>query len=62
MAIFITAGNPGCNDLDDEQELYYPAICRAVADLPYDGYFGQEFTPKSDVLSGLEAAFEVCEV
>ena len=28
---FHTAGNPGRNELDENQELYYPAICRAIA-------------------------------
>jgi hydroxypyruvate isomerase len=59
---FHTAGNPGCNDLNEHQELYYPAICRAIAATDYDGYVGQEFTPKGDPLVGLKHAFEVCDV
>jgi hydroxypyruvate isomerase len=59
---FHTAGVPGRNELDENQELYYPAIMRAIRDTGYDGYVGQEFTPKGDPLTGLEQAFKVCNV
>jgi hydroxypyruvate isomerase len=51
---FHTAGNPGRNALDHQQERYYPAICQAIAETSYDGYVGQEFIPKGDPLAGLE--------
>jgi len=53
------AGNPGWKDLDDQQELYYPTIYRAIAETGYDGYVGQEFTPKGDPLEGMEQANKV---
>jgi len=59
---FHTAGNPGRKDLDDQQELQYGAICRAIAATPYAGYVAHEFTPKGDRLAGLEAAFRTCDV
>jgi hydroxypyruvate isomerase len=59
---FHTAGNPGRNELDETQELYYPGICRAIAATDYDGYVGQEFTPKGDPLAGLQQAYDVCNV
>jgi hydroxypyruvate isomerase len=59
---FHTAGNPGRNDLDEEQELYYPAICRAIAATGYDGYVGQEFSPKGEPVAALEQAFKVCDI
>ncbi len=59
---FHTAGNPGRNELDDNQELYYPAICRAIAATGYDGYVGQEFSPVGDPLAGLEQAYKACDV
>ena len=34
----------------------------AIAATGYDGYVGQEFTPKSDPLAGLEQAYKVCDV
>jgi hydroxypyruvate isomerase len=59
---FHTAGNPGRHDLDETQELYYPAIMRAIAATDYDGYVGQELMPKGDALAALEQAYQVCDV
>ncbi len=53
-----TAGNPGRNDLDDEQELYYPAILRAIRATGYTGYVGHEFIPKGDPTAALHTTFE----
>jgi hydroxypyruvate isomerase len=57
-----TAGNPGRHDLDDEQELNYRAICRAIAQLPYDGFVAHEFFPKGDAIEALRSAFALCNV
>lgn len=57
-----TAGNPGRKDLDDEQELYYPAICRAIIATGYDGFLGHEFVPKGDPIAAMEHAYKVCDV
>jgi hydroxypyruvate isomerase len=57
-----TAGNPGRNDIDDTQELYYPAIVRAIGATSYDGYLGQEFIPKGDPVAALKDAFDRCNV
>jgi hydroxypyruvate isomerase len=62
IAHYHTAGVPGRRDLDDEQELYYPAICRAIAATGYGGYLGHEFVPKGDPIAALEAAFKTCQV
>ena len=43
-----TGGVPGRNEIDESQELYYPAIMEAIAHTGYDGYVGQEFIPSSD--------------
>ena len=59
---FHTAGNPGRRDLDDEQELNYPAICRAIAATGFDGYLAHEFTPRADRLEGLATASALCNV
>jgi len=59
---FHTAGNPGRHDLDDEQELNYSGICRAIAASGYPGYVGHEFQPKGDRLAALRQAFAVCDV
>ena len=57
-----TAGNPGRNDLDDAQEISYPAVMRAIADTGYDLYVAHEFTPRGDPLKALEAAYQTCDV
>jgi hydroxypyruvate isomerase len=62
LAHFHTAGNPGRRDLDDEQELNYRGIMKALAALGYTGYVGQEFIPKGDVFAAIRHAFEVCQV
>ena len=59
---FHTAGNPGRGPLDDNQEIYYPAVCRAIADTGYDLYVGHEFGFKGDPLAALKAAFDTCNV
>ena len=55
-----TAGSPGRNDLDDNQELNYRGICRAVNATGYDGFIGHEFQPKNDVIAALRQGFEIC--
>ncbi len=62
---FHTAGNPGRKDLDEDQELFYPAIIRTIAKLQeegkYDGYVAHEFGPKHGVDS-LRKAVLLCDV
>ncbi len=57
---FHTAGNPGRQDLDDDQELNYGAICRAITETGYDRWLGHEFSPKADRRDALRRAFEIC--
>ncbi len=57
-----TAGNPGRHDLDNEQELHYPGIMRAIDATGYQGFVGQEFVPKADVVQTLKVAFDLCNV
>jgi hydroxypyruvate isomerase len=58
-----TGGVPGRNEIDDTQELYYPAIMRAIADTGYTGFVGQEFIPKRpDKLASLKQGVEICSV
>ncbi len=57
-----TAGNPGRHELDQKQELYYPAIAQAVADTGFDGYFAHEFVAKGDPLAALSDAVRQCIV
>ena len=57
-----TGGNPGRNEIDDTQELYYPAIMKAIVATGYKGYVGQEFIPKRDPLTSLKASIQICDV
>lgn len=57
-----TAGVPGRNEIDESQELYYPAITRAILDTGYEGYIGQEFMPRRDPETSLRRAIELCQV
>ncbi|MDA0836568.1 MAG: TIM barrel protein [Planctomycetota bacterium] len=59
---FHTAGNPGRNDMDEENEIYYPPIMRAIAGTDYAGYVGHEFIPKGDMVKAAKAAYELCKV
>ncbi|HRX78824.1 MAG TPA: TIM barrel protein, partial [Pirellulaceae bacterium] len=40
-----TAGNPGRGELDDTQEINYPAVMKAILATGYTGYVAQEFIP-----------------
>ncbi len=57
-----TGGNPGRNEIDETQELYYPAIMRAIVESGFTGYVAHEFVPKRDPLTSLAQAIEICDV
>lgn len=57
-----TAGNPGRHELDDNQELLYPPIARAIADTGFTGYFAHEFIPVRDPMTGLRDAIGQCTI
>ena len=61
-----TAGVPGRHEIDDSQELYYPAIMKAIVATGFKGYVAQEFIPsakeKSAQLAALEQAIKICAV
>lgn len=57
-----TAGNPGRAELDHRQEINYPPIMKALLEIGYRGYVGQEFIPTGDPLAGLKQAVDLCDV
>lgn len=58
-----TGGVPGRNEIDETQELYYPAIMQAIVKTGYKGYVGQEFVPKQkDKLASLSKCIRICDV
>jgi len=63
IAHYHTGGVPGRNEIDDTQELNYPAIMRAIVETGYDGYVAQEFIPsKQEKLESLKQGVEICDV
>jgi hydroxypyruvate isomerase len=63
IAHFHTGGVPGRNEIDETQELNYPAIMKAIADLGYKGFVAQEFIPKrEDKLASLRQGVQICDV
>jgi len=59
---FHTAGNPGRHEFDETQELNYPPICKAIADLGFEGYLSHEYTPTKDPLPTLRKMIALCTV
>jgi hydroxypyruvate isomerase len=62
IAHFHTAGVPGRHELDENQEIYYPAVMRAIADSSFKGYVAHEYTPTKDPMKSLIQAIQTCDV
>ena len=62
IGAFHTAGVPGRNELDENQEIYYPAVMRAIAESGYAGYVAHEYTPQRDPVESLVQAIKACDV
>jgi len=61
-----TGGVPGRHELNESQELYYPAIMKAIIDTGHKGYVAQEFIPTGktteEKVAALKSAVNVCDV
>jgi len=61
-----TAGVPGRHEIDNTQELYYPAIMTAIKNTGFKDYVAQEFIPtgktNGDRIAALKKAVQVCDV
>jgi len=58
-----TGGVPGRAEIDETQELNYPAIMRAIAETGFKGFVAQEFIPKrADKLASLRQGVEICDI
>lgn len=58
-----TGGVPGRAEIDETQELNYPAIMRAIAATGFQGFVGQEFIPKNpDKIGSLTKAITLCDI
>ena len=60
---FHTGGVPGRHEIDDSQELNYPAIMKAIVDTGFKGFVAQEFIPtQQDKLKSLQRCVAICDV
>ena len=57
-----TARGAGRGELDDRQEIQYPAVMPALLDIKYAGYVGQESIPTRNAEEGLRQAVRLCDV
>ncbi|HSC52675.1 MAG TPA: TIM barrel protein [Phnomibacter sp.] len=58
-----TAGVPGRHEIDETQELFYPAIMQAIVKTGFKGYVAQEFLPTAtDKIAVLQDAVRRCDV
>lgn len=58
-----TAGVPGRHEIDESQELFYPAIMKAIVATRFSGYVAQEFIPVGrDKIASLRKAVKLCDV
>lgn len=58
-----TGGVPGRHEIDESQELYYPAIIKAIVATGFKGYLAQEFIPAAqDKVASLRKAISICDV
>lgn len=58
-----TAGNPGRCELDEHQEINYPAVMQAVQEIGYHDFVAHEFIPTwNDPILALRHAAMVCDV
>jgi hydroxypyruvate isomerase len=61
-----TGGVPGRHEIDESQELYYPAIMKAIVATGFKGYVAQEFIPAAQgneaKIASLRKAVELCDV
>jgi hydroxypyruvate isomerase len=63
FAHYHTGGVPGRNEIDQTQELYYPAIMEAIVKTGFKGYVAQEFIPTwTDKMAALRKGVEICDV
>ena len=58
-----TGGVPGRGEIDETQEINYPAVMKAIVESGYKGFVAQEFVPKRpDVLASLRQGIQICDV
>lgn len=63
IAHYHTGGVPGRNEIDETQEINYPAVMKAIVETGYKGHVAQEFIPKrEDKIASLKQGVQICDV
>jgi hydroxypyruvate isomerase len=63
IAHYHTGGVPGRGEIDETQEIHYPAVMRAIVESGFKGFVAQEFIPKRpDALASLKQGVQICDV
>jgi hydroxypyruvate isomerase len=63
IAHYHTGGVPGRGEIDETQEIHYPAVMKAILGTGYKGFVAQEFVPKRpDPLASLQQGVTICDV
>ena len=63
FAHYHTGGVPGRNEIDDTQEINYPAVMKAIVETGFKGFVAQEFIPKrADKIASLKQGVQICDV
>jgi hydroxypyruvate isomerase len=57
-----TGGVPGRAEIDDTQEIYYPAVMKAIVATGFKGFVAQEFIPRRTPLVSLKQAIQICDI
>ena len=58
-----TAGVPGRHEINETQELFYPAIMKAIVETGYKGFVAQEFIPtNNEPIAALKKAISICDI
>ena len=63
IAHYHTGGVPGRHEIDETQEIHYPAVMKAIVETGFKGFVAQEFIPaRKDVIASLEQGVRICDV
>ena len=63
FAHYHTGGVPGRGEIDETQEINYPAVMKAIMETGFKGFVAQEFVPKRpDAIASLKQGVQICDV
>jgi len=63
IAHYHTGGVPGRHEIDETQEINYPAVMKAIVETGFKGHVAQEFIPaRPEVLASLKQGVMICDV